>query len=506
MIVTGSAVSGDLTLKTRIVVVGSGPGGATAAAVLAEAGHEVVVLEEGPYVTSADLTQREGEMMGLLFQEGGTRSTEDKGITVLHGGVVGGGSVVNHLICFRTPDRLLELWAAEGIEDLTPAAMAPRFDRIWQVLNVARIRPDQLNRNNALLRQGATALGWEGDCFERNAYNCFGSGFCTIGCAYDAKQSAALTWIPLASAAGARIQADARVERILHTGGRATGVEGVLLGPDRRPKGRLRVDADIVLVAGGAIRTPALLLRSGVPDPGGQIGRNLHLHPGTPVVGHFPDQDVNSWDGILQGYHVSEFSWPLAGHPTDALLEGVSGPPGVGSTVVFGLGAEHAANMARFRHFAVLGVLLRDETAGRVTVDGDGRPRVAYTLGAADRSRLREASKRAMEAWFAAGAADCYTGHVRPFRAASPTDAAALDGWGYGPGEVGIISYHQMGAARMGGSRERHATNPDGRIWDLDNVYVTDGSLFPTASGVNPQISIYGMALRVAERLRDRLG
>ena len=506
MIVTGSAVSGDLTLKARVVVVGSGPGGATAAAVLAEAGNDVIVLEEGPYVTSADLTQREGEMMGLLYQEGGTRSTADKGVTILHGRVVGGGSVVNHLICFRTPDRLLDLWAREGIEDLTPATMAPRFDRIWEVLNIARIRPDQLNLNNGLLRRGALALGWEGDCFERNALNCYGSGFCTIGCAYDAKQSAALTWLPLASKAGARIQAEARVDRVIHDGTRATGVEGVLLGPDRKPRGHMRVDADVVVVSGGAIRTPALLLRSGVPDPGGQIGRNLHLHPGSPVVGHFPDLQVDPFDGILQGFHVSEFSWPLAGHPIDALLEGVSGPPGVGSTVVFGLGEEHAANMARFPHFAICGVLLRDEGAGRVTVDGAGNPKVDYTISEPDAKRLREASKRAMEAYFAAGAAECYTGHVRPFRATSTSGVVALDGWGYGPGEVGIISYHQMGTVRMGGDRQRHAADPDGRLWGLENVYVADSSLFPTASGVNPQITVYGMAMRVAERLRDRLG
>jgi choline dehydrogenase-like flavoprotein len=141
-----------------------------------------------------------------------------------------------------------------------------------------------------------------------------------------------------------------------------------------------------------------------------------------------------------------------------------------------------------------------------VTVDGAGNPKVDYTISEPDAKRLREASKRAMEAYFAAGAAECYTGHVRPFRATSTSGVVALDGWGYGPGEVGIISYHQMGTVRMGGDRQRHAADPDGRLWGLENVYVADSSLFPTASGVNPQITVYGMAMRVAERLRDRLG
>ncbi len=505
MILSPASYTGDLTLRTKIAIIGSGPGGATAAMVLAEAGHEVVVLEAGDFVPADQMTQNEKQMMGRLYQQGGTRQTADKGMTILHGEVLGGGSVVNHLICFETPDRILDLWAAEGIEDLTPAAMRPRFDRIRQILNVAPTTPAQLNRNNDLLRVGAEAMGWQGHCFERNAFQCLGSGFCTLGCAYNAKQSAALTMLPLASQSGARAYTGCEVRRIVHNGRYAERIEGVIRDADGSRSRRFTVQADTVIVAGGAIQTPALLLRSQIPDPSGMIGRNLYLHPGSPVIAHFPGQDVNPFEGILQGYHISEFSWGLSGHPLDVLPEGIGGAPGVASLVVPGLGAAHMEWMQRVREAAIAGVLLRDHHPGNVTVDANGRPVANYTLHPEDAKRLRAGSKRTMEAYFAAGAARCMTGHTRPCIVDRPADVDHLDGFGYEPGEVTLISYHQMGTARMGGDRGRHAVNPDGRLWAMDNLYVCDSSLFPTATGVNPQITVYGMAMRVAERLSARL-
>lgn len=507
MIIAPSAYDKDLDIEADAVIVGSGPGGATAAMVLARAGLDVAVLEAGLHVPADQMSQREKEMMGRLYQMGGTRQTEDGGVTILHGEVLGGGSVVNHLICFEPPDRLLELWAAEGIEDLTPAAMRPRFDEIRRILNVAPTTPDQLNRNNDLLRIGGERMGWRGHCFERNAFQCLGSGFCTLGCAYNAKQSAALTMLPLASQSGARVYTGCEVRRIVHNGRYAELVEGVIREDGRRPGGRrLRVRAEHVLVAGGAIQTPALLLRSHLPDPSGQIGRNLYLHPGSPVIAHFPGQDVNPFEGILQGYHISEFSWGLSGHPLDVLPEGIGGAPGVASLVVPGLGEEHLGWMGRVREAAIAGVLLRDHHSGRVEIDAGGRPHVHYTLHPEDADRMRAGSKRTMEAYFAAGAARCMTGHARPCLVERAADVDHLDGYGYAPGEITLISYHQMGTARMGGDRGRHVVNPDGRLWAMDNVYVCDSSVFPTASGVNPQITVYGMAMRIAERLVRKLG
>lgn len=506
MIVSGSTLTAPLAERARVVVVGSGAGGALVAARLAEAGHEVVVLEAGPHVTASRMNQVERDMMRLLYYEAGLRASEDLGVGILHGRAVGGSTVVNYLDCFRTPDRLLDLWVrTRGLPELRPERMAPRFARIEAVLHVRKLAEDQLNPNNRKLLEGTRRLGWKGDTFHRNANQCYGSGFCDLGCAYNAKQSAALTWIPLATARGARVYAECRAERITWSGGRATGVEGSVLGVDRRPIQPFRVDADVVVVAGGAIETPHLLLRSATPDPSGQIGRNLHLHPGTPVVGHFPGERIAAYEGIKQGWYVSEFSWPLEGHADDLLLEGVAAPPGSAALVFGGVGAERLDRMRRFNEYAVVGVLLRDQATGWVEA-GNGRPKVHYRLGEDDGRRLARGIAAAAELMLAAGATVAFTAHAPPVLVRRPADLQRALAAPVEPGRVASFSFHQMGSCRMGGSRAQDVTDPTGRLWGVPNVYIADASLFPTASGVNPQVTVYALADVVADGLLDALG
>lgn len=499
MIVSGATVAGPLSLTARVCVVGSGAGGALVAMRLAEAGHDVLVLEAGPHVPAARMNQREADMMRLLYYEAGLRASEDMGIGILHGRALGGSTVVNYLDCFRTPDRLLDQWAdRHDLPSLRPDRMRARFERIERILHVGQIGVDQLNPNNRKLMEGTVALGWKGATFHRNADRCYGSGFCDLGCAYNAKQSAALTFLPLATAKGARIYTECRVERVVVRDGRAVGVEGVLLDEDRRPRGRFEVKADVVVVSGGAIETPHLLLRSELDDASGQIGKNLFLHPGTAVVGHFRGERIAHYEGIKQGWYISEFSWGLNAHPVDALIEGVGSPPGLASTIFGGNGAERHEAMTRFNEYAVAGVLLRDSVPGRLTL-GEGRPRIEWTLAPADRYRMRMATQHAAEAFLAAGAGVAFTGHTRPVLMRRSSDFARLDDDIWGAGRVGAFSFHQMGSARMGSSPDRDVVDPTGRLWAYENLYVADASVFPSASGVNPQITVYALSDVVAD-------
>ncbi len=482
------------TWRADVVVVGTGPGGASVAAKLAQAGRSVVMLEAGPYVPASEMTQRESEMMRKLYYEAGLRTTENGAMAVLHGRAVGGSSVVNYLDCFRTPDRLLRDWETRfGLGELTPQKMAPRFERIEEILHVQKLDPANLNKNNGKLRDGAERLGWKGDTFHRNAYNCYGSGFCDLGCTYNAKQSAALTYVPLATRNGGTLVTNARVDRVLTQGDRATGVTGTLLGPDRQGRGDFTVTADVVVVSGGAIHTPYLLLESAVRDDSGQLGRNLYTHPGSPVVGYFPEERIANYEGIKQAYYVSEFSWVLEEHPLDVLLEGIGAPPAITSTIFPGFGFERQANMARYNHYAACGILLRDHQPGRVTV-GKGRPRVEWSLGSADAHRLRQAVEKSAEAWLAAGASVAFTGHSRVTAMRSTRDFKKLDERGWGAGEIALFCFHQMGTARMGHSRQRSVVSPTGRVWAYPNLYVADASIFPSSTGVNPQETVYAMA------------
>ncbi|MFZ5476373.1 MAG: GMC family oxidoreductase [Myxococcota bacterium] len=483
-------------LRAKVCVVGSGAGGALVACRLAQAGHDVVVLEAGEHVPAERMTQREGEMMRRLYWEAGLRASEDLAIGLLHGKAVGGSTVVNYLDCFRTPDRLLDQWAdRHGLEELRPEKMRPRFERIEEVLHVRKLPVEGLNPNNRKLMIGADKLGWYGDTFHRNAYNCMGSGFCDLGCSYNAKQSAALTWLPLAEKAGARIYPECPVSKVVVEGDRAVAVEGTSRGEP------FRVEAEVIVVSCGSIETPHLLLRSGVADPSGQLGRNLYLHPGTPVVGHFKGERVANYEGVKQGYFIGEFSWPLREHPIDALIEGIGAPPGIASTLFWGHGDERKAVFRDLDEFAVAGVLLRDGVPGRVTA-GDGRPQVHWRLDRGDARRLKEAMAKTAEALFAAGATTVLTAHAPAVILRGPGDLARLDAAPFGPNRIGVFSFHQMGTCRMGSSRQRDVIDPTGRMWAYRNLYVADASVFPGPSGVNPQITVYGLCDVIADGIR----
>ncbi|MCK6530220.1 GMC family oxidoreductase [Myxococcota bacterium] len=505
MIVAGSAVHADLDVQADIAVVGSGAGGAVFAKLLTDAGHRVVVLEEGGYYTSADFTQDERDMYPRLYKDRGTQATADQAIGILQGRCVGGSTVVNYLDCFRSPPRLLAEWReVAGLGALTEERMAGFFEAVEEVLSVRQIGVEQLNANNAKLWIAAQRLGWKGDTFHRNALGCIGSGYCGLGCAYDAKQSMALTYIPLASNGGALIHANARVRRILFEGDRAVGLEGDVLDPDTDlPRHRLRVRAKLVVVACGSINTPVLLLASGARDPSGQIGRNLHVHPAFPVIGEY-DEEVRAHEGIKQGYYIGEFSGVLHGHPDDLLIEGIGAPPGLSAPLFPGTGDAHMDWLARRDRIASAIVLLRDAGSGRVTVRDDGRPTIRYRL---DEERDVPRAKRGIEnlirAFLAAGARRVFGPTVDEVQARHPGDAAAIHERSFAPNRVIVFSAHQMSTCRMGADEAAYPVDPEGRLRAYRNVVVCDASIFPSASGVNPQMTVYGLASHVADMVRS---
>ena len=197
---------GDLVEHADVCVIGSGGGGAVAAAELARGGRSVVVLEQGHHWTRSDFTQREDEMLPRLFEEAGMRQTSDGSVTVLQGRCVGGSTVHNLCYAFRTPAPILRLWREEhGLSELTPAALRPSFERVEKHLRVQQIREDEVNELNRLVRRGSQRLGYSGFVTRHNREGCVKAGYCILGCSYNAKKSMLITYVPRADAAGARI-------------------------------------------------------------------------------------------------------------------------------------------------------------------------------------------------------------------------------------------------------------------------------------------------------------
>ena len=488
----GGDFSGEVKLDCDVVVVGTGAGGGMAARELARAGLQVIALEEGGFHRTREFNQREDEMLALLFAERAARSTADMAIHVLQGRGLGGSTVHNTNLCKRTPDSILEQWG------VAPAEMAPLYDATERDLDVSPMSWQSLNANNDLLRKGVSRLGYKGAFLSHNRKNCVGSGFCELGCAFNAKQNSLKVLLPQASDAGARIIADARVERITTDGGRASGVEAAL------PRGRLLVRARAVALAASATSSPALLLRSGLPDPHALAGTNLHLHPGAAVAGVF-DEEIAGWKGIPQSYECTEFLDFAPGSGKRVwILPAFAHPIGMASAMP-GFGASHMKMMRQYRHIAVVAAMVHDETAGRVRWK-DGRMRIEYEMNGADSQQLAIGLREAARILLAAGARRVVVPYTRPLELTSEAQLDEIDRRGARPHDIPMTAVHPMSTLWMGKDPKSSVADMQGQHHMIKGVWICDGSLFPTSIGVPPQISIYTFARRTARALAQSMG
>lgn len=493
----------DAVLDCDVVVVGSGAGGGCAAAILAEAGLDVIVVEKGAYLSEKDFHHVEAGSLRDMYLYGMTLATRDLGVRLIAGSVVGGGTVVNYTTSFRAPDFVLDEWAKQsGIDAFVSGEIQDSFDSVSERLGV-NTDSSAAGRRDAVMEDGLKKLGWQVDMLPRAVRGCSqdeACGYCGFGCRLGAKQSSMRTYLGDANRAGARIISGVDVRRVLISNGRAVGVEG------HRGKRKLTVNARAVVAAGGAIETPALLLRSGL---GGQVGRNLHLHPGTAALGVF-DDDVHIWEGTLQARYSAEFRHWDGGY--GPIFETVPVHPGSGAVVVPWISADHHRDrMTGFGNLGFVAVLPRDRSSGRVRIGRDGSPLVDYRLQPEDDRRIVEGVVQAARVMEAAGAKEVYSMH--PSFVSYRTNAAgAYERWadevrglGYARARSTLFSYHQMGSCRMGTDPRNSAIDAENQTHEVENLYVADSSAFPSASGVNPMLSVYAIAHRAATRLAARL-
>ena len=513
-IVDASKLELDRTLEADVVVVGSGAGGGVTAEILALAGLKVLILEEGALRSSQDFKMREADAYPSLYQESAARQTLDKGIKILQGRTVGGSTTVNWTSSFRTPTPTLDYWRANfGLADFTIESMAHWFAVMEARLNVSDWQAAP-NENNDLLKRGADKLGIASGFIRRNVRGCWNLGYCGMGCPTNAKQSMLVTTIPSALEHGAQLVTRARAERFVFKGDRAEELLATCLQPDGvAPNGRtLRLRARHFVVAGGAINSPALLMRSDAPDPRQLLGKRTFLHPTLISAGIFP-QRVDAWAGAPQTVYSDHFlhTAPIDG-PMGYKLEAPPLHPVLLSTTMNGFGQDHAAMMRQFPHIQGMLALLRDgfheDSPGGAVQLKDGAGVLDYPLNGFLWDGARRALLTMAEIQFAAGASS-----VRP----AHETARAYTSWAEAKREIAalpqqlhmtrVASAHVMGGCAMSGDERLGVTTPEGRYRGLANLSVHDGSLFPTSIGANPQLSIYGLTARLASGLaRDLTG
>ena len=497
-------LDGDTELSCDAVVVGSGAGGAVVAAELADAGKDVIVLELGGYYNEGDFNQLELPMLQKLYLDGGASATAE-GMALVAGSCLGGGTVVNYTTSFRTPDWLRGEWAGRhGLRSFESDSFTAALDAVSERLGV-NLDHSRVSARERVVEDGLRRLGWHVDSMPRNVKGCTQDarcGYCGYGCQIGAKQSTLKTFLLDAYQRRARFVVNCSVDRVLTDQGRAIGVSATVRQPGR-PAFRLRVRSRAVVAAAGSIGTPALLQRSGLRSPA--LGSNLHLHPGTGVSAIF-DEPLRPWEGTMQAIYSDQFS-DLDGAHFGAKMESAPLHPAILALVTPWRGAAPYNRLMRaLPNMSLVGVLLRDRDGGRVQAR-DGTARVRYRLSDYDQRHMRKGIEAAARIMEAAGAQEIFTSQsayvsYRPGqRGGIEAFMDEVDRRGYGPGQMAYVSFHQMGACRMGLDPATSVIGEDGECHQLKGLFVTDASAFPSASGVNPMLTIMAMAQQASRHV-----
>ena len=492
-----SIPSGEATVhfESEVVIVGSGAGGGVVAARLAEQGHEVLVLEAGPYAPESDMPTDELAAFDRLYLDHGMTSTADVGLPILAGAALGGGTLINWMTCIDPPAMVRADWAHEhGLEGFDGQPTEDDLARLRTELGFEL--PGTIGPKDQAILDGAAVLGWDAAPIERNAAPCGDCGACGFGCRRGTKRSGQRLHLAAAAESGARLLPNARVERVV--AGRVTG---------HLTSGRpFEVRARRVILAAGALRTPLVLLRSGVTHPA--IGANLHLHPTVVVAGRF-EQRIGMWRDTMQAASSTQFL------RDGFLIESAPGHPGLIALAFPWTGTtESAALMGDIDHFAPLIGILTDHGSGRVTLSRTGRARISYRISPRDVNTARDALVAMARLTRVAGAQRLVAlGTPAAWHEVKPNDDAAwrayLDRLGrfdFAPNRGSAFSAHQMGTARAGRDPRTSATDPWGRVRGARDLYVADTSLFPTALGVNPMVTVMALAARVARAVHEDSG
>jgi choline dehydrogenase-like flavoprotein len=492
----------DLTaapVECDVVIVGSGAGGGVVAAELAESGLSVMVLEEGDHHPTESFSSSMTGALRSLYREGGAMTMLGRTpVAYSEGRCVGGGTVVNGGMAFRAPERVLEQWvAATGDRGLSASGLDDLYARVERFLSVGPPDPGSVGRDQDLLRLGADRLGWRVVEDQRNHLHCGGCNVCTWGCPTGAKQSTLVSYLPRAMTFGATIWPKCRVDRILMAGKRALGVQGRVGDGEGDGSGRaFEVRARRVVLCAGALQTPALLQRSGVRSPSGQIGRNLSVHPGSMVSAVF-DEPVEGWKGAHQSLQVREFE------DQGIVLAAVNFPPALVARSLPFDGEELARVMRDYNHIVTAGVLVEDTARGRVRAVGADNLVATYRLNEWDSDRVTRAVLLLSEALLTAGARTVYL----PFAGRGPLyggdDLRRAQSIPVATTDHSLATVHLMGTARLGTDPVKSVCDPYGAVHDTVGLSVADASLFPAPVGVNPMLTIMALATRSAGRIID---
>ncbi len=488
-------ITEDIEVECDAVVVGTGAGGAVVAKELAQKGFAVLMLEEGDYHQRNEFVGGIVESVTRFYRERGTIGSFGNTVVILPmGRMVGGSTAINTGTCWRTPQWILEKWVAGGLSELAPDAMAPYFDRVWNELSITRADWKYLGGAARVVARGCDALGYSHRPVDRNAPDCDGSGICDAGCPTDARKSTNVSYVPAALRSGAELFTGVRVVSLVRQGGR---IAGVVARTARGKKVTVRARASVLSC--GTLMTPLLLQRERIDRVLSHVGKNLSVHPATIVSALF-DEEIRGYNAIPQGYCVDELQ-----REHGVLMLGASAPIDVGASQFTFVGDKLVQTMERYDRIASMGVMVSDDSRGKVLPGPGGRPLIFYWVGKKERARLTKGISTMARIFLAAGASEVYPS-VRGHRVVGGARALAkLEHSSLGANDFVLMGFHPLGTARMATSSARGVVDTSHEVFGHPGLFIADGSVVPSSVAVNPQVTIMAMSTRAADRIAEKL-
>jgi choline dehydrogenase-like flavoprotein len=509
-IIDSESIQKNLTVEADYCVIGTGAGGAMAAAMIAKTGKKIVVIEEGPLKSHKDFNMQEATAYQNLYQESAARKTKDQAITIFQGRAVGGSTTINWATSLRTPSSTLKQWSEKyKVSGIHEKNMNLLFDQVEDEFNISPWQTSP-NANNLMLAKGLDALNIPWKTIPRNVKGCKNLGYCGLGCPINAKQSTLVTKIPEALNAGAQLISQLKADRFVIKNGKIEALECIGTSPikDRQPK--VKIIAKQYILAAGAIGSPAILLRSKAPNSRNLIGKRTFIHP-VCVSAALTDDAIYANAGAPQSVYSDHFlEGNLSSDPIGFKLETAPMHPVLLSQVVPWFGDSHFELMKKFPYISNILSLLRDgfhdqSIGGEVTLRSDGSPVLDYQIN----SYLWEGFGRAWltmaEIQFAAGAKKVIPLHAKTMGFTSLSEAREqIPRLPPTPLLAKLFSAHVMGGLPFGEDENVTVLDSFGKFRELDNLTVVDGSMFPTSLGANPQVSILAFSLRNTAALLKR--
>ncbi len=506
MIFQLSDIKSDVVRSADVVIIGSGAGGGPIARELSGEGYSVVVIEEGAYFTRDDFKINPAEAYMKMYRDACQTVTLGLPFILLPlGKTVGGTTTINSGTALRILGPILKKWQiTHGLSEISQDELNLLYAHLEEYLFVKRADPEVAGKVARTFLAGAEKLGLSCGWLPRNAKECEGFGSCIFGCPSGSKQSVNVSFVPDAVGFGADIYSCCRADKLEVSGGKATGIKGHFLHPStgKATGHKIDIDARVVVLAAGAIYSPYFLLRQGLANSSEQVGKNLQIHPASQAIA-IMDERMDAPKGIPQSSYVDEFKGE------GIMLEGGTVPPEIHSLALPLLGQRSAEAMSSYPNMGIFGGMVSEsDSRGRIVnlPRRGSRPAMLYNLKGKDVEKVRDATALMAEIWFAAGAKKVYTPIGGHYELSGRRDLASLERSKIRAGDIFALSaFHPLGTCRMGSDPEWSVVRHTCESWDVENLYICDGSVLPSSPGVNPQLTIMAMAMRCAGFIDEKL-